>query len=192
MTTSLVSTRRKLLMTSLSMPFLASASSSAAPANAKTLVAWFSRSGNTRVIGGQIARSLPADRFEIVPVAPYPDDYFETVEQAQKETTSGFEPQLAELVEGIAAYETVYLGFPIWGMTAPPVIRSFLTKHDVSGKTLVPFITHGGYGAGNSLEVVASHASQARLVEGLVMERPQERQTIERVVEWLGRPKSSQ
>ena len=85
------------------------------------------------------------------------------------------------------SYETLYLGFPIWGMTAPPVIRSFLSEHDLTGKTIVPFITHGGYGTGDSLQVVASHAPEARLTEGFVLERPQERQTIERVMEWLNR-----
>ena len=178
-------TRRELLMTSLLLPLAASADARAASADGRTLVAWFSRSGNTRVIAGQIARSLQADRFEIQPARAYPDDYFETVEQAQRERDTGLEPPLGASVERMAGYETLYLGFPIWGMTAPPVIRSFLSGHDLAGKTIVPFITHGGYGLGDSLEVVARHAPQARLVEGLTMERPQERQTIERVTEWL-------
>ncbi|MDX0174532.1 flavodoxin [Sinorhizobium meliloti] len=185
-------TRRQLLIGTLLLPLVvASTKVRAAPANGRTLVAWFSRSGNTRVIAGQIARSLQADRFEMRPARPYPDDYFETVEQAQQERDSGFEPPLASSVEGMDRYETVYLGFPIWGMTAPPVIRSFLSVHRLSGKTIVPFITHGGYGTGSSLEVVASHAPQARLVEGLVMERPQERETIERVSDWLDQLKIS-
>ena len=178
-------TRRELLTTSLLLPLAASADARAAPGDGRTLVAWFSRSGNTRVIAGQIARSLQADRFEIQPARPYPDDYFETVEQAHRSVTAAIEPPLAASVERMAGYETLYMGFPIWGMTAPPVIRSFLSGHDLAGKTIVPFVTHGGYGLGDSLEVVARHAPQARLVEGLTMERPQERQTIERVTQWL-------
>lgn len=179
-------TRREVLMSSLLLPLAASAGiASAAPPEGRTLVAWFSRSGNTRVIAGQIARSLEADRFEIVPASPYPDDYFETVEQARQERDRGFEPPLAATVEQIAAYETLYLGFPIWGGTAPPIVRSFLAGHDLAGKTIVPFITHGGFGTGDSLSVVADHAAEARLVDGFVLERPQERQTIERVTEWL-------
>lgn len=172
-------------MTSLLLPLAASADAQAAQTDRRTLVAWFSRSGNTQVIAGQIARSLQADRFEILPARPYPDDYFETVEQAQQERDIGFEPPLSAFVEGIDGYESLYLGFPIWGMTAPSVVRSFLSAHNLAGKTIVPFITHGGYGLGDSLEVVARHAPQARLVEGLAMERPQERQTIERVTQWL-------
>lgn len=163
------------------------AAATARAAEGRPLVAWFSRSGNTRVIAGQIARSLQADRFEITPARPYPDDYFETVAQAQAERDSGFEPPLAGMVPGMDGYSTLYLGFPVWGMTTPPVIRSFLAAHDLASKTIIPFITHGGYGPGDSLEVVARHAPGARLIEGLVMERPQERQTIGRVNEWLDR-----
>jgi flavodoxin len=172
-------------MSSLLLPLAASGVASAAPSEGRALVAWFSRSGNTRVIAGQIARSLEADRFEIVPARAYPDDYFETVEQARQERDRGFEPPLAATVDRIAAYETVYLGFPIWGGTAPPIIRSFLAGHNLTGKTIVPFITHGGFGTGDSLSVVADHAVEARLVDGFVLERPQERQTIDRVTEWL-------
>src|SRR5690554_4595577 len=108
-------TRREVLMSSLLLPLAASAGvASAAPSDGRALVAWFSRSGNTRVIAGQIARSLEADRFEIVPARAYPDDYFETVEQARQERDRGFEPPLAATVDGIAAYDILYLGFPIW------------------------------------------------------------------------------
>lgn len=65
------------------------------------------------------------------------------------------------------------------------MIRSFLTAHDLSGKTIIPLITHGGYGLGDSLAVVAGHTPQAQLVDGFSMQAPQERQTIERVMEWL-------
>lgn len=179
-------TRREVLMSSVLLPLVtASSVSSAAASDGRALVAWFSRSGNTRVIAGQIARSLGADRFEIVPARAYPDDYFETVEQAREERDRGFEPPLAATFDRIGGYETLYLGFPIWGGSAPPIIRSFLAGHDLAGKTIVPFITHGGFGTGESLSVVADHAAEARLVDGFVLERPQERQIIERVTEWL-------
>jgi flavodoxin len=155
--------------------------------NSRVLVAYFSRSGNTRVIAGQIARSLGAAVFEIQPAQPYPEDYFETVEQARRERDSGFRPVLKGRVANLDDVDVVYLGFPIWGETAPPVIRSFLASHKSAGKTLIPFITHGGYGLGDSLKVVAAHAPGARLANAaLVMQADQERQTIERVKKWLG------
>jgi hypothetical protein len=85
-----------------------------------------------------------ADLFEIEPAKAYPEDYFETVEQARQERDNGYEPPLKTQVAGMADISTLFLGFPIWGETAPPVIRSFLSMCDLSGKTVVPFITHDG------------------------------------------------
>lgn len=184
-------TRREILMFSLLLSLTAGGAASVSPAAAtqlaegRILVAYFSRSGNTRVVAGQVSRALRADLFGIEPENPYPDDYFETVEQAKQESDRGFEPPLKAKVANVAQYTTVFLGFPIWGMTAPPVVRSFLAAHDFSGKTIIPLITHGGYGLGDSLTVVASHTPQASLVEGFSMQAPQERQTTERVMERL-------
>ena len=119
------------------------------PKGSKALTAYFTRSGNTRVIAGTIHRALGTDLFEIRPAQPYPEDYEETVERARVERDRGDEPPLAERVSSIAGCETIFLGFPIWGETAPPVIRSFLKAHDLRSKTIRPFITHGGYGLGN-------------------------------------------
>ncbi|ACO79410.1 flavodoxin protein [Azotobacter vinelandii CA] len=152
----------------------------------RTLVAYFSRSGNTRVVAGLIHRSLRTDLFEIRPATPYPEDYLETVELARQERDSGRERALEAKVSNMADYDTVFLGFPIWGETAPPVIRAFLSAHDLSGKTLIPFVTHGGYGLGNSRSVLASHAPKARLRDGFVMEADQERRTMNQVNDWLG------
>ncbi|HSV80732.1 MAG TPA: flavodoxin [Ramlibacter sp.] len=155
--------------------------------NGSVLVAYMSRSGNTRVVAGQISRALRADLFEIRPAAPYPEDYRQTVEQAKQETEASYEPPLNETVRGMADYQVVLLGFPIWGMTAPPPIRSFLSRHDLAGKTVVPFITHGGYGTGNSLDVVARHAPRAKRMDPFVLQRDQERDAVERVTQWLSR-----
>jgi len=155
-------------------------------ATGRILVAYLSRSGNTRVIAGQISRDLKADLFEIRPAAPYPEDYEAMVAQAERERQAGSEPLLAARVPNMAGYDTVFLGFPIWGTTAPSVIRSFLSSHDLAGKTLIPFVTHGGYGLGSSLEVVAAHAPGANLVEGFSLEADQERRTMETVRSWLG------
>jgi flavodoxin len=157
----------------------------------RTLVAYFSRSGNTRVVAGLIHRALGADLFEIRPAQSYPEDYLETVEQARRERDSGYEPALEAKVSHMATYGTVYLGFPIWGETIPPVIRAFLSAHDLSGMALIPFVTHGGYGLGNSPSILASHAPKARLHPGFSMQSEQERQTMERVTGWLKTTKAT-
>jgi len=192
MTVAHDSTRRTVMAALVTLPLGAAATASNAQGGemrqvgSRTLVVYFSRSGNTRVVAGLIHRARGTDLFEIRPASAYPEDYEQTVERARQETESGYRPPLAATVPAISGYETVFLGFPVWGTTVPPVVRSFLSAHDLSGKTLIPFITHGGYGPGNSKSVLASDAPKARLLDGFVMEMDQERRTMERVTSWLG------
>lgn len=185
-------TRRALLAASTMLPLAAGTAACAEPGDTKprqsgkTLVVYFTRSGNTRVIAGTIHRALGTDLFEIQPARAYPEDYLQNVEQARQERDRGEEPPLSAKVDDIASYDTVFLGFPIWGETMPPVIRSFLRSHDLRGKTVRPFITHGGYGVGNSLSVLASHAPGACIEKPFVMEADQERRTLTQVNSWLG------
>ena len=184
------SLRRTVVFALASSPFLARASTDAsderpAPSGSRTLVAYFSRSGNTRVVAGLIQRGLGADLYEIRPATAYPEDYLQTVEQARRERDSGFEPALESRVHNLDAYDTLFLGFPIWGETMPPVVRAFLSAHDLAGKTIIPFNTHGGYGLGNSRAVLDRHAPKAKVLVGFVMEGEQERKTMECVNEWI-------
>ncbi|WGF89562.1 flavodoxin [Marinivivus vitaminiproducens] len=180
--------RRGALTAALSLPMVSglSAASVAQPSRSRTLVAYVSRTGNTRVIAHQIRRAHDADLFEIRPAVPYPEDYEATVSQASEEREAGFEPPLDAHIPDIGRYDVVFLGFPIWGMTPPPVIRSFLSSHDLSSKLLVPFVTHGGYGLGGSMTVIARHAPKADLRDGFVLRADQERETLAQVTEWLG------
>lgn len=166
---------------------LASAASAAASVQGRSpvLVAYFSRSGNTRVIAGVIHRSLKTDLLAIEPAAPYPEDYFQTVEQAKNERARGTKPALKNSVADIGRYETVYLGFPIWGTSVPPAVQTFLSTHNLAGKLLIPFITHGGYGKGDSDDILAALAPTARREKPLVIECDQERRTTETVASWL-------
>ncbi|MER9495869.1 flavodoxin [Mesorhizobium sp. M0320] len=184
-------TRRKLLMSSLLLPLatgagaLISPATAASEAGSKTLVAYFSRSGNTRTIAGLLSRDLKADLFDIEPATPYPADYSETVEQAKKERERDYLPPLKAVAPDLTTYDAVYLGFPVWGGSAPPIIRSFLAAHDFAGTAIVPFNLHGGYGLGDSLEVITRAAPRARFAEGFLMEGLQERRTTENVRKWL-------
>lgn len=179
------------LLAAPSILSLAAGAACAEPGNApsraqsRTLVAYVTRSGNTRVIAGALQRALAADLFEIQTARPYPADYEEHVAQAQRERDQGYEPALAKGGPDIAAYETIFLGFPIWGETTPPPIRSFLKPHNLRDKTIRPFITHGGYGIGNSLSILAHHAPGALIAPPFVMEADQERRTLNEIKGWL-------
>jgi flavodoxin len=182
-------TRREVVAALASLPLLGAGQSAlseeVSPGGSKVLVAYFSRSGNTKVVAGLLQRAQQADVFEIRPANAYPEDYLKTVEQGRQERDSGFEPALAAHVPNMPNYDVVFLGFPIWGETAPPVIRSFLSTHDLAGKVLVPFITHGGYGPGGSYQVLARHAPKAVLRQGFEMQADQERKTMEQVNSWF-------
>lgn len=65
-------------------------------------------------------------------------------------------------------------------------MRSFLKAHDLAGKTVRPFITHGGYGPGDAPAVLSSHAAGARVEKAFVLECDQERRTLNQIREWLG------
>lgn len=184
-------TRRTLLAASVSLPLIGGTAACAEPAatsqhkDTPMLVAYVTRSGNTRVIAGTIHRALHTDLFEIQAADPYPEDYEATVERARQERDRGFEPALAGRQPDIGRYDAIFLGFPTWGETTPPVVRSFLKRHDFRGRTIRPFITHGGYGIGNSLSVLASHAPGARIETPFVLEADQERRTLNQVNGWL-------
>ncbi|MEC5397375.1 flavodoxin [Uliginosibacterium sp. H1] len=184
--------QRRLLMTALAaLPLGATRAASATERQAdvaqgsRMLVAFFSRSGNTRVIAGFLQRTLGTDLHEIVPATAYPADYETTVAQATRERNSGYAPALAGRAARMADYDTVFLGFPVWGMSLPPVIRSFLRTHDLARKNLVPVITHGGYGSGDSLDLLARQAPQARMGKPFILQCDQERSTNERIDQWL-------
>jgi flavodoxin len=126
------------------------------------LVVFLSRSGNTRVLAGALARRYGADLFELRPHDPWPENYEEMVAWARALSASDVDVPLAETLPGIDGYQTVFLGFPVWSTDLPAVTRSFLRSHDLSGKTVVPFITYGSSGAGSSMRTVRALAPDAQ------------------------------
>jgi hypothetical protein len=76
------------------------------------------------------------------------------VNRKNQELAAGKMPELKTNVENIASYDVVFLGYPIWAMTVPPPVRSFIERNDLTGKMIVPFCTHDGYGPGNSVDII--------------------------------------
>lgn len=112
----------------------------------KMLVVYYSWSnGNTERVAEQLADACDADIECIETVEPYPDDYNETVEQGQREVNEGFEPQIEPLEHDVANYDVIAVGTPTWWYTMAPAVRSFLSESNLGGKTVVPFMTNGGW-----------------------------------------------
>jgi hypothetical protein len=95
---------------------------------------------------------------------PYPGDYQTTVDQVSRENERGYLPPLKTSINGIEEYEVVFLGFPTWGMQLPPPLKSFLTRYDLSGKTIVPFNTNAGYGVGSSIRNIRELCPQSKIL----------------------------
>ena len=112
--------------------------------NAKILIAYYSYSGNTKEVAEAIQKEIGGDLFEIKAEGTYPDEYRPMTEQAKKEIDAGFRPKLTTSVADMAQYDIVFIGSPNWWGTITPQVSSFLESYDLSGKTVIPFVTHGG------------------------------------------------
>ena len=153
----------------------------------KALIICFSHSGNTRAMARHIQQEVGGDLLEIQPVDPYPNDYDTVVQQAKRELTSGFKPALKAAAAEIDGYDTLFLGSPNWWSTIAPPLQTFLSDHDLSGKTVVPFITHGGGGSGRCFSEIAALCPGATVLEGLAVFGGQARAGRSEVSVWLGR-----
>lgn len=131
----------------------------------KVLIAYFSRSGHTKEAAEAIRDKTDGDLFEIVPEEPYPKSYQATVDRFQAERDGNVMPPFRGGVD-MASYDTVFLGYPNWGSDMAPMAKSFLARYDLSGKTVIPFSTHGGGGWGRSLDTLKELAPGAAILEG--------------------------
>jgi flavodoxin len=133
----------------------------------KVLVVYYSHTGNTKQMAGIIHGLSGGDLVELKSVDPYPPAYSEVLEQARREINSGYKPPLAAITEDINAYDVIFVGYPIWFGTTPPPIASFLSRYDLSGKTIVPFCTSGSSSGDASFRNVQTLCPRAAVLEGL-------------------------
>ena len=117
--------------------------------NGKTLVVYYSASGNTKDVAEKIAKITEADLFEIEPVEPYTDDDSRVSREHDDESLRDVE-LVSTTVDNWDSYDTVYIGYPIWwGIAAWPV-DNFVKENDFTGKTVIPFCTAATSGIGDS------------------------------------------
>ena len=130
------------------------------------LIVYLSRTNNTKAIAEIIHKNVGGKLVKLELVTPYPAHYQTTVNQVVHENATGFMPPLKTKIDSIVKYDIVFVGFPTWGMQLPPPIRSFLKQYNLSGKTIVPFNTNGGYGIGSSFDTVKQLCPHSRVLEG--------------------------
>lgn len=151
----------------------------------KTLVAYFSWSGNTETLAGMIQTETGGDLFAIEPETPYTDDYNTLLDVAQEEQRNNARPALAAEVENWADYDTVFVGYPNWWGDAPMLVLSFLESYDCAGKTIVPFATSGGGGLGRGVSSITDSAAGATVLEGFHVSGDRVDGASEDVTAWI-------
>lgn len=151
----------------------------------KVLVVYFSHSGNTRTIANKISDLTGADVFEIEPVTPYPSDYHATTEQAQREIRAGFRPPIKQGPDNLSDYDVVFVGSPCWWSTIAPPVTTFLSTHDLSGKTVIPFSTHGGSGLARNASDTAKLTPHSKVLDGKAFWGSRAAETESDIKNWL-------
>ena len=139
----------------------------------KKLVAFFSASGVTARVAENLANAAGADLYEIKPAVPYTKA---DLDWTNKQSRSSVEmrdkssrPALADTGADIAAYDTIFIGFPIWWYIAPTIINTFLEAYDFSGKKIVLFATSGGSGFGKAVDSLQPSAPGAKIIAGEIL-----------------------
>ena len=149
------------------------------------LIAYFSWGGNTKGIAEEIQNQTGADLFEITMVDPYSNDYNTVLDEAQRDQNEQARPELASHVENMEQYDTVILGYPNWWASIPMPVASFLEEYDFSGKTIIPFCSHGGGRFGQSLTAISKLAPDAAMGEALSIHYSGGSSMPDDVSEWL-------
>ena len=119
--------------------------------------------GNAQMIAMMVNNAVGGEFFEIQTVDKYPASYSETVNLAKKEFNQNDFPTLQNPLPDLSKYDVIVLVYPLWWSTLPRAVEGFLKDSDLSGKTLIPIVTHGGGGVGDSIEVI-KRSTNAKLV----------------------------
>lgn len=149
-----------------------------------TLTACFSATGNTSTVAHIIADTVKSSYFEIVPAQAYTaadldwNNPSSRTSLEMKET--GNYPQIADKVNDMASFRTIFLGFPIWWYAVPHIVLGFLDAYDFSGKVIFPFVTSGSSGLGKIPQILMNACPTAQWQAGIRFSQQPSRQEVER------------
>lgn len=113
------------------------------------------RMGNTEYVAGIVQKTTGGDLFKIETKDAYPLEHDTLVDQAADEQDKNLRPELSGHIEDIGKYDTIILGYPNWWADLPMPVYSFLEEYDFSGKTIIPFVTHGGSGFSSTISTIS-------------------------------------
>ena len=155
----------------------------------KILIAYFSASGVTARTAKEMAKAAGADLYEICPAEPYTAADLNWMDQKSRSTLEMNDPACRPAIAAPAAdldqYDTVFVGFPIWWYVEPRIVDTFLERSDFSGKTVIPFVTHGGGGMARCADEVRKLCPKSTVLKGGAFAGEGIRTTRAALVKWV-------
>lgn len=152
----------------------------------KALVLYFSESGNTEKVANFIQTEVGGDIVKLETVKTYKSDYNDLLDEAQNEQRQNARPELKTKIN-IDDYDVIFLGYPNWWGDMPMPIYTFLDEYDLSGKTIAPFITHGGSGLSGTPNKIKKEEPNATVTDGLAISGSSAGNSKSSVQSWLSK-----
>lgn len=175
----------KILIAYFSLPENADTSGVDAVAGASIVLDNEKVLGNTEYMAYAIQEAVGGDLFRIETVQQYPLEHEPLVEMADEEQNGNARPELLNRVENMEQYDTIFLGYPNWWGDMPMPLYTFLEEYDLSGKTIIPFSSHGGSGFSRTESTIAQMQPNASVSEnGLTVSRNDVEDSYEDVFQW--------
>ena len=142
--------------------------------------------GNNEYVAHLIQQQTGGDLFAIETEQEYPGTHDELLDFAYNEMTEGARPALASQIENLDSYDTIFLGYPNWNADLPMPLYTFLEEYNLSGKTIIPFTTHGGSGFSGTIDTIQELQPNAQVVQdGLSISRNNVPDAAGEVADWV-------
>lgn len=141
--------------------------------------------GSTQYIASIISEATGSDLFEIKTVHAYPGSHKALIDAAKAEIDNNSRPRLATHIKNLDTYDVVFVGFPNWWYDMPMPLYSFFDEYDFSGKTIIPFCTHGGSRFSDAVKTIRGLEPKASVSDGYAISRNRVGEAKSNVLTWL-------
>lgn len=141
--------------------------------------------GNTQYMAYVIQETVGADIFRIEPETPYPTDHEKLVDLAKEEQNDNARPKIKDTIASFDTYENIFVGYPNWWGDMPMILYSFFDEYDFSGKTIIPFNTHGGSGFSSTISTIKELEPNAEVLDGKSISRNDIQDAEQEIIDWV-------
>ncbi len=141
--------------------------------------------GNTEYVARLISEATGGDLFAIKTERTYPTPHKALIDDAKKEAEADERPKLTTHITNLADYDVIFVGYPNWWYDMPMAIYTFFDEYDFSGKTIIPFVTHGGSSFSQSVETIAKMEKGAKIIKGPSIPARSVPNSKSSIVNWL-------